>query len=228
MDADDDKKIQTELLIRLKEFSDNYIPNKTHRKNKNINYNNSPISFPKTTIFDKLSFNAIQKLSIYTNINSRNKLYRIISQLKNDYKKYFHEKISSSKRNKQRFSPNLKKAKKINDYNKFKDYYKSQDKPIKKNFVNQKFKIADDFNEENSKKFLNEKDEYLREIILSDKIEKEETISSYSEDERERLFELSPIRRKEFNDCQFSKTIKGKKVKDDSIKFLSELIKNLE
>ena len=219
---DIEKKLQIELLVRLKEFSDSYIPNKKPQKNKNINYNNSPIIHPKTTIFDKLSFDDIQKLSMYTNINSKNKLYSIISQLKMDYKKYSHEKIDTSKRHKKRFSPNLKKTKKINNYDKL------NDKSIKKNFVNKKFKIADDFNEINSKQFLNEKDECLREIILSDKIEGEETIPSYSEDEKENIFELSSIKQKESNDCLISKRIKGKKVKDDSIKFLSELIKNLE
>ena len=217
--TDIDKKLQIELLVRLKEFSDAYTSNKSHQKHKKINYNNSPITYPKTTIFDKLSFDEI------TNINSKNKLYSIISQLKTDYK-YSHEKIDLTKRHKKRFSPNLKKTKKINNYNKLKDYYKSQDKQIKKNLVNKKFKIADDFNEKNSKQFLNEKDEYLREIILSDKIEEEENISSYSEERKESIFELSPI--KESNDCLISKRIKGKKVKDDSIKFLSELIKDLE
>ena len=218
--TDIDKKLQIELLIRLKDFSDSYIPIKSHQKHKKIKYENSPITFQKTTIFDKLSFNDIHKLSMYTNINSKNKLYSIIIQLKNECKIYSHEKIDSIKRHKKRFSPNIKKTKKINNYDKLDVYVRSKDKSIKKNFVNQKFKIADDFNEKNSKKFLNEKDECLREIILSDNIE-DESISSYSEDEKESIFDLSSIKQKESNDC-------CKKVEGYSIKFLSELIKDLE
>ena len=112
------------------------------------------------------------------------------------------------------------------------DNYKKKEKPIKKNFVNQKFKIADDFNEENSNKFLNEKDECLKEVILSDKIKKEKPIPIIKEDEKEDIYDLSyqlsSIRKNESNNCLISKKNKSKKGEDDTTKFLSELIKNLK
>ena len=98
---------------------------------------------------------------------------------------------------------------------------KSKDKPIKKNFVNPKFKIADDFNEENSNKFLNEKDECLREVILSDEIKGEEDTPFFIDD-------LSPIGKNEYEYNLNSKQFKKKKVKDDSIALLSKLIDDIK
>ena len=48
------------------------------------------------------------------------------------------------------------------------------EKPIKINYVSQKFKIANDFNEINSKIFLYEKDKYLKKENLTDEIEEDE------------------------------------------------------
>ena len=101
------------------------------------------------------------------------------------------------------------------------DHYKSQDRPIKINLVSLKFRIADDFNEENSNKFLNEKDEFLKEVILSDEIKEEEDIPFFVDD-------LSPIGK---NGCEYnlnSKRFKKKKVKDDSIALLSKLIDDIK
>ena len=139
----------------------------------------------------------------------------------NENKKHFHEKKNSPKRPKRRFSPDIKKMKKIhlNDnitnltkhnrkHHQLKkreisiDFFeeihfrnKSQDKPITKNFVNQKFRIADDFNEENSNQFLTEKDECLKEVILSDKIENEKIFPFNEEDEKEDINHLSSIKK---------------------------------
>ena len=63
---------------------------------------------------------------------------------------------------------------------------KQSEKPIKMNDVSRKFKIADDFNEINSKKLLYEKDKCLKRMHLTDKIEKEEKNNAD-------IFTLSPI-----------------------------------
>ena len=180
------------------------------------------------------------------------------SQDNSYYIKYSHKKHVSSKKNKKRFSPDIKtkikthsndnitnspkpnhrshhhKKNKIkNDlfkenqlYNE--NCYKSLDKPIKKNFVNQKFKIADDFNEENSNKFLNEKDECLKEVILSDKIKREKFIPFNVKDEKENLYEISSIKQNEDNNIFNNSHNKRGKYIDDSTTFLSELIDDLK
>ena len=51
---------------------------------------------------------------------------------------------------------------------------KNIEKPIKINIVSLKFRIADDFNEINSKTFLYEKDKCLKKMHLTDKIKEEE------------------------------------------------------
>ena len=147
------------------------------------------------------------------------------------YKK--HENSSSNVHKNKRFSPDIKKTKKMhlndNIINSSKyNHNKSQDKTIKKNFVNQKFKIANDFNEENSNKFLNEIDESLKEEILSDKIEKEESIPFNDEDEKENLCEISSIKKDEYNGSLNNNHFKRKKYIDSSIEFLSELIDDLK
>ena len=168
----------------------------------------------------------------------------------NVLKKHSHDKIDSPKKHKRRFSPNIKKTKKMYSNNNInpsnynhkhhhhkiselannfhsknqfyrRDHYKSQDRPIKINLVSLKFKIADDFNEENSNKFLNEKDECLREVILSDEI-KGETDNPFFIDD------LSPIGKNEYGYNLNCKQFKKKKVKDDSIALLSKLIDDIK
>ena len=82
----------------------------------------------------------------------------------------------------------------------FKNDNKSQDKQIKINLVNQKFKIANDFNEENSNQFLNEKDECLKEVFLTDEIEEKESIDFYDQNKKENKFNLSIIKKNKIND----------------------------
>ena len=164
------------------------------------NYNHSPVIYPKTSLFQNLPLNNDVKLSTLSNCNPKSKLYNIICQLKNDHKKHSRGKTDSHKIYKRRFLSNLKKMKKMNlikniinsaEHN-YQNYHfrntqlinnfreknqinknvhnKPQNKVIKLNLVNQKFKIADDFNEKNSNQFLKEKDECLKKIILTDEI----------------------------------------------------------
>ena len=238
---DIDEKIHIELLKRLKVFSETYVSSNSH-KNSKKNYHDSPIIYPKTTLFQKFSLNDNKKLSMFSNINSKNKLNSINSQLKNDEETRSCEKNDSRKKHKKRFSPDLKKIKKMslknNNVNKSKynllkkiksinnfygenqdnkkDRYKAQDEEIKINLVNQKFKIANDFNEKNSNQFLKEKDECLKKIILTDEIEEEELIPFYTRNEKEIICELSYIIKNEYSN------------KDDTVEFLSELIKDLK
>ena len=207
------EKIHMELLKRLKIFSETYVSNKSNENHINSNFNDS--------------------------------------------KKQSPEKIDSHKRHKRRFSPDLKKLKKIklngntiispkhnqrrhhntntvltnNFHGKSQFYektiYKSQDKPIKINLVSQKFKIANDFNEKNSNIFLNEKDECLREIILSDEIEEEST-DSHPKNKKESIHNLSIIKKNKINYNVNNKQNNMKIVKDDSEKYLSELIEEIK
>ena len=108
------------------------------------------------------------------------------------------------------------------------DRFLSQDKPIKMNFVSQKFKIADDFNEKNSNQFLKEKDECLREVILSDKIEDEKVSPFLEVNEKGSLYELSPINKTDNEYNLNSKKIKRKKYENDSSNFLFELFDYLK
>ena len=168
-----------------------------------------------SAIFPEIYF-PIKSYKIQKNLNS-NKLKKII-----------HEKIDLLKRHKRRFTPDIIQLKKFNsnyiNIDSSKNTYqnnhkssqltnsfhgkslfyknacsKSQDKPIKINLVSQKFKIADDFNEKNSNQFLNEKDECLREEILSDEIEDEEFIHLYAKKEKENIFNLSSIKKSKIN-----------------------------
>ena len=169
MDTND--RIHTELLKRLKIFSETYVPDKSDKKHKNKNYNHSPIICPKSTLFQKLPLNDEQKLSTFSNLKSKYKLYNIICQLKNDHKKHY----TKTPKNNYHYKNNQLLN---NFYGKNKIYkdvhHKPQNKPVKINLVNQKFKIADDFNEKNSNQFLNEKDECLKKITLTDEIEENE------------------------------------------------------
>lgn len=104
------------------------------------------------------------------------------------------------------------------------NYCKSHEKPIKLNLVSQKFKLADDFNEQNSLKFLYEKDLYLQEMILSDEILEEEDSINLSKN----LKDISSIF-KVVDDSIYSRPYNDKKNKaDDSIYFISELIKDIK
>ena len=210
---DPNEKIHVELLKRLKIFSESYFSNKSIGKRRNSNFK--------------------------------------------DYKKHSHEKIDSHKRHKKhkiKFSTNLNEIEKINlnnnNFNSSKNnhhnthsvlsnnfhgktkfykkaLYKSEDKIIKINLVSQKFKIANDFNEKNSNQFLVEKDECLREVILSDKIEEEECVHFYAKNGKENKYEISIIKKNEVNNYLNTKQSKRIIVKDDSEKFLSELIEEI-
>ena len=153
------------------------------------------------------------------------------------------------KKNIKLLSPDIKKTKKINYLNKvnskifkssvstnnfnennnfYKDSrYKSQDKIIKMNLVSRKFKIADDFNEKNSNKFLKEKDECLKKMTLSDKIE-EESIYFYDKNAKNKLIRISTIKKNNINSNLNSKKIKKETIEDDSIAFLGELIDKIK
>ena len=176
------------------------------------------------------------------------KSYKKHKNYSNSLKDRSHEKSDSIKKHKRRFSPNIKKTKKMyfdnnnpsnhnhkhrhhksseltinfHSKNRFyeRDRYKSQDKPIKINLVSLKFKIADDFNEKNSNQFLNEKDECLREVILSDEIKEEESIPFFIDD-------LSPIDKNGYDFKLNSKLFKKKKDKDNSTTLLSKLIDDI-
>ena len=233
---DINEKIHNELLKRVKRFSESYA-NNSNKIYKKINYNNSPITYSKNSLFQRFS---LDNNLMFSDSNSKHKLYSIINLLKNDTKKYYREKIDSNNKHKRRFSPVLKRIKKINLNNNksntpknnqcyhyknnklindsdeenqiYKNIrYKTQDKKIKINLVNQKFKIADDFNEKNSKQFLKEKDECLKKMILTDEIEEEGFIPFCAENENESI--LSSINKNEY---------------DDSIQFISELIRDLK
>ena len=194
---------------------------------------------------------------MFSDSNSKHKLYSIINLLKNDTKKYYREKIDSNNKHKRRFSPVLKRIKKINLNNNksntpknnqcyhyknnklindsdeenqiYKNIrYKTQDKKIKINLVNQKFKIADDFNEKNSNQFLNEKDECLREVILTDEIKEEVPIYFYAKNENENLYKLSSIKKDKVNENLNSIQINKKIIEDDSGSSLTKLIKEIK
>ena len=174
----------------------------------------------------------------------------------NDHKKNSHKKLDSKRHKKRRLSPDVKKMKKINsnkniknspkfqpnhhkssklksyffEENKFcyKEKTKSQDKKIKINLVSLKFKIADDFNEKNSNQFLKEKDECLKAIILSDKIEEEKAIPFYVESGKGSIYEISSIKQNEDEDSLNKRKIKRKKYKNDSTNLLFELVYSLK
>ena len=243
---DTNEKIHIELLKRIKIFSETYVSDKSHKSHKKTNYNHSPIIYPKNSFFQNLPLKDNEKLSILSNFNPKYKFYNIISELKTDNKNHPHEKTDSNKKSKRKFLSELKKMKKMDinrninnspkhNYQKYhhknsqlinnfsgkkqicKDlHYKPQDKTIKLNLVNQKFKIADNFNEKNSNQFLKEKDECLKKLVLTDEIKNEEFIPFYVVDENENAQELSYIRKKEHNE------------RDDSIKLILGLIEDLK
>ena len=205
---DTDEKIHIELLRRLKSFSENYVSNKSHKSQKNKNHNLSPIICPKGTLFQEFSLDD-KKYLLFSSIHLKSILNSLINQLKNNHKKKSISKSKNDHRHKNsQLINNFDGKNQIN-----KNYiYKKQDKAIKMNLVNQKFKIADNFNEKNSSQFLNEKDECLKKIILSDEIEEEKFTPFYVSNENESKHELSFIKNNEYNE------------RDDSRKMLSELI----
>ena len=188
-------------------------------KSENQKHSHEKTNSPKS---DKKRFSLSSQKKKKTNLNENNKIQIHKDNYKDSYQNHH------------------KNGELINNIYGIKQFYnngnnyccKIKQKKIKKNFVNQKFKIADDFNEENSNKFLNEKDECLKEVILSDKIKKEKPIPIIKEDEKEDIYDLSyqlsSIRKNESNNCLISKKNKRKKGEDDTTKFLSELVKNLK
>ena len=205
---DTSKKIHIELLRSLTKFSEAYTSYKSYKKSKN-SYSNLHKKQPHEK-FDSQRFSTdlIKKEKINsnnTNINSSKHNYQHSYSKKSQLTNNLHEKTQFYKN----------------------DRYKSQDKPIKINLVNLKFKIANDFNEKNSNQFLKEKDECLREIILSDKIE-EDSLHFYEENEKGSIYELSYIKKNEYNYNLNNKQINRKSIHDDSVDFLSELIKELK
>ena len=105
----------------------------------------------------------------------------------------------------QSYSPdNYQKNKNI--FNENLDYQDNQ-KIVKTNMVAQKFKIANDFDEEHSNIFLKEKDEGLKLVILSDVIEESEyELSSIYAIQQKRKNAHNKSHKKGFNssDCLFN------------------------
>ena len=197
------EKIHNELLKSLTKFSEANLSFKLYKNNSNS------ITSPHKKNFHRFSSYLIEKKK--TKLKNNN-----INSSKINHQHRHHHK-----------STDLTSNFNLKNHLYKRDRYKTQDKNIKINLVNQKFKIADDFNEKNSNQFLNEKDEYLREVILSDKIEEEKAIHFYGENEKRNIYELSSISKNESNDDLNCKA-KRKIVKDDSVKFLWELIKDLK
>ena len=93
-----------------------------------------------------------------------------------------------------------------NIFNENLDYQDNQ-KEVKTNMVSEKFKIANDFDEEHSNIFLKEKDEGLKQVILSDVIEESEyELSSIYAIQQKRKNARSKSHKKGFKsfDCLFN------------------------
>ena len=196
---DTNERIHIEQLKRLKIFSKAYISKKS---NENLNYS---------------------KKNSQVKINKRHK-----RRFSPDIKKMKKMKITNSpKKNNLQFKSTVS-ADTFNEKNQIykNSRCKSQDKPIKINLVSQKFRIANDFNEKNSNQFLKEKDECLREVILSDKIEEEKPNRFFSE--KKTILKLSTIKNYKFNNNLNKKQIKGKIILDDSEGSLSKLIEEIK
>ena len=144
---DTNKKIHIELLKSLRRFSENYIPIKPYKSNKNSNSNNHKEHSHGKSDLNRFSSHLIKVKNISSNnIN--------INSLKYEFQHHYF-KNSPIANNFQRKNQIYKNV-----------LDKSQDKQIKINLVSQKFKIADDFNERNSIQFLIEKDECLKKIMI--------------------------------------------------------------
>ena len=235
---DTHNKIHIELLKSLKKFSETYVLNKSQGSRKNSNSTNSSNFHKITTLKKELSSGSDKKLFMLSSFYSKNNKYILINQLKNVHENNSHEKMNSNK-----FSTDLKKKRKMKSYDnvinsskpdqkhhhhkseqlrsnfpgKSKFYknarHKSQDRPIKINLVSQKFKIANDFNEQNSNQFLNDKDECLREVILSDEIE-EEPVSIFAENKKQKKNILSVVRKNRISNSLNNERIKRKNIND--------------
>ena len=209
------EQIQIETLNSLTEA---YSPNKkSHENQKSIHSNVSKkhshkkIDSPKKR---KTKFSPdIKKMK---NINSNNK------NNSSPKRKNHHNRHRTSI-----FTSNIHEEKnEIYDREKT----KSQDKKIKINLVSLKFKIADDFNEKNSNQFLKEKDECLKALFLSDKIEEEKIIPFYVQSEKGSINDLSPINQNEEYDSLNRKRVKKNKYnkyKDDSSNSLFKLVSEI-
>ena len=205
---DTNKKIRIELLKSLRNFSENY-NTKPYNRQKNSNSNDQKKDSNENNNLNTFSSDLIKVKKMNSgdiNLDSFQHKYQHHHSKKSPLKNYFNEK--------NQFDKNTN--------------YKSQDKPIKINLVSQKFKIADDFNEKNSNQFLKEKDECLREIILTDKIKEDESLHFYFENEKGNIYELSPINKNKNNENLNFKLVKRKIVEDDSVGFLSKLIEDLK
>ena len=185
---------------------------------------------------EKIHIELLKRLKIFSE-----NYFSDINENFNDSKKHYQYKIT--KRHKRRLSPDIKKMKNMINSPKKNHRYnstistnnfngknkinkngscKQKDEPIKSNLVSRKFKIANDFNEENSNQFLNEKDECLKKIILSEEIEEEKVIHFYSN--KEKIFNLSTIKKNKNTNNLYNKHIKRKIIKYDSDASLSKLI----
>ena len=155
-----------------KKISDNnFNSNKSITNQSNIIIPNVQFT-PKFKQLKKIQLDSVEKY------NTPNEKHKIKKSRKKCYKKTIeslHKQIKSD----------------------YKEILKKQfEKPIKMNDVSRKFKIADDFNEINSKKLLYEKDKCLKRMHLTDKIENEEknnanifTLTPISHDESIPIFE---------------------------------------
>ena len=210
---DINKKIHIESIKSLNRFFQTYIPDeKSHKKHKISN----PNVLEKHS-HEKINSSKKHDIKRKKKINSNNNIYSVNHNNCNHNHNHHHYKSSEL----------INKFNRKNQFYK-NNNYKSQDRPIKINLVNRKFKIADDFNEKNSNQFLNEKDECLREVFLSDKIEEEEIIPFFIENENGSLYDISPIRKNDYEYILNSKQFKRKKEKEDSLKFLSKLIEDIK
>ena len=207
---DTKKKILSELVKKLKIFSETYVSDKPPE-----NYKKSKSNEPKKNSQRKTDSHKKHKRRFTTNFKKMKKIkLNDINQPKHNH----------------RLSHNIN-IKLTNDLTKqfyHKNSYKSQDKKIKINLVSLKFKIADDFNEKNSNQFLNEKDEYLREVILTDEIKEEVPIYFYAKNENENLYKLSSIKKDKVNENLNSIQINKKIIEDDSGSSLTKLIKEIK
>ena len=201
-------KIHTEIIKTSKLFPEIFIPIRSYKIQNNLNSNDCT-----KKILEKIDLFNRHKRRFTPDIKKMKKFNS------NDIN------IDLQKNNRQQ-SNNIINNQLIKNWHGKNELYKntcskSQDKPIKINLVSQKFKIADDFNEKNSNQFLNEKDECLREEILSDKIEEEEdNIHFYAENEKRNINHLLYTKTRKINCNLNSKQIKRKMIKAKLIKEL--------
>ena len=205
---DTNQKIHLELLKRLTKFSETYLSNKQFESYKKSNTNN-PKKYSNEKKKNKKIFST--KLKIMKKMKSNG----YISPIKYNYQHSLNTYTN--------LTNNFTEKDEINKNSR----YKSQNKKIKINLVSLKFKIADDFNEINSNQFLNEKDECLREEILSDEI-KEEVPYFYAKSKKENIHKLSSRKKNRVNNNLNSKKIKKIIIEDDSEASLTKLIEEIK